>query len=264
MRWSENHTNLTLGTLLMVYLLGTGIGAGILVIQSFPSIVDGALTFPNRDAAGLPTVWPFGAQTPEQAFLALAFLTGIAGSFLHGAQSLSSYLGNRTFEVSWTAWYLLRPPIGGLLGLVIYFVIRAGLMGGSATEVNPHSVAALGALGGWFSKTATDKLQEVFETFFKTDADKQRANKLEPMPPVIVAITPADVQPDVNTITIKGDNFFQGALLMIEGEPTPTTFESPTQLTADLTSVARGREVKVWIQNGVAGLASTERVLTLR
>ena len=33
-------------------------------------------------------------------------------------------------------------------------------------------------LSGWFSKTTTDKLQEVFETLLKTDQDKKRKDKL--------------------------------------------------------------------------------------
>ena len=65
-----------------------------------------------------------------------------------------------------------------MLGLAIYFVMRAGLIG-SAGDVNPYGLVSMGLLGGWFSKTTTDKLQEVFETLFKTDQDAERTDKLK-------------------------------------------------------------------------------------
>lgn len=116
-------------------------------------------------------------QSTGQALLTFAFLAGIVGSFLHAAQSLITYIGNRSFVMSWAPWYLVRPWIGAVLGITLYFAFRAGLVSG-AGDLNPYGVIALGLLGGWFSKTATDKLQEVFETLFRTNADEDRKDKL--------------------------------------------------------------------------------------
>ncbi|MDX1639832.1 MAG: hypothetical protein R3281_17865 [Balneolaceae bacterium] len=162
---------------LVIYLLFIGIGATGLLIMNFP--VDGAdgIAFPH-EVDGKSVFYPFGGLgSIDQGFLIIATLAGIAGSFIHAAQSLSSYIGNQMFKASWTAWYFLRPWIGGILGFAIYFAFRAGLIAGTGT-VNPYGVLAIGLLGGWFSKTTTDKLQEVFETLFKTQEDDKRKHKL--------------------------------------------------------------------------------------
>ena len=183
-----------LGLLLVFYLLFIGIGAAVLLIINFPNLNDGNLVFshldgdkpqfillvPHLDGYKLQLLF-FGTiiNSSDSILLILAFLSGVAGSFLHTAQSLSSYIGNGTFKASWAVWYFLRPWIGGILGFAVYLVLRAGLVGGgSVVNINPYGVVSLGILGGWFSKTTTDKLQEVFETLFKTDADKQRKDKL--------------------------------------------------------------------------------------
>jgi hypothetical protein len=167
------------GIILLIYLLLIGICAVAFLIINFPDMKDGNLVFPNVAGDKINFI-PFGAiGKAASGLLMLAFLSGVAGSFLHAAQSLSTYIGNAAFKFSWGTWYLLRPWIGGILGLAIYFVFRAGLIGGgSVVNVNPYGVVALGLLGGWFSKTTTDKLQEVFETLFKTDEDKKRKDKL--------------------------------------------------------------------------------------
>jgi hypothetical protein len=48
--------------------------------------------------------------------------------------------------------------------------VRGGLLAAqaSADAVNPYGVAALAGLVGMFSKQATDKLREVFDTLFRT------------------------------------------------------------------------------------------------
>jgi hypothetical protein len=168
-----------LAILLLVYLLVVGAGASVGLIANFPTVTDGVICFPHGEE-GAFKFFRIGTSLPsEQGLILLAILAGIVGSFLSAAQSLSSYVGNGTFVSSWTIWYVLRPWIGGILGLSIYFAFRAGLVAG-ASAVNPHGVVALGILGGWFSKTTTDKLKEVFETMFKTDADKERGDKLKP------------------------------------------------------------------------------------
>jgi MYXO-CTERM domain-containing protein len=90
------------------------------------------------------------------------------------------YVGNRKFVKSWTWWYLLRPFIGVALALLVYFAIRGGLISGStgADSLSPYGIAALAGLAGLFSRQATDKLREVFETMFKADHPPQRSDKL--------------------------------------------------------------------------------------
>lgn len=118
--------------------------------------------------------------TLEVRFLLIAVLSGALGSYIHAATSFVDYLGNRRFVKSWTWWYLLRPFIGVALALLIYFAVRGGLIGAStgAGGLSPYGVAAIAGMAGLFSKQATDKLREVFETLFKTDHPPERSDKL--------------------------------------------------------------------------------------
>ena len=174
-----------LAMILVIYLLFVGLGAAMVVIANFPteSLTEKGtvIVFSEIEDIRLK-MFSFGKLgSVDRGLLLLAFFAGIAGSFLHAAQSLSSYVGNAEFKASWTTWYFLRPWIGGVLGFAIYFALRAGLIAG-VSGINPYGVVALGLLGGWFSKTTTDKLQEVFDTLFKTDEDKKRKNKLQAAP----------------------------------------------------------------------------------
>ena len=48
----------------------------------------------------------------------------------------------------------------------------------SATTVNPWGIVAVAALVGLFSKQATNKLDELFTTMFRTDKDLALKDKL--------------------------------------------------------------------------------------
>ncbi|REJ85126.1 MAG: hypothetical protein DWQ36_14690 [Acidobacteria bacterium] len=120
----------------------------------------------------------FKGPDSESGMILIAVLAGAIGAFLHAAQSLISYAGNGDFKPSWTLWYVLRPAIGAVLGIFLYFVFRAGLLSASAGDVNPYGVVALALLGGLFSKQATDKLAEVFDQFFSNRGDLEREDKL--------------------------------------------------------------------------------------
>ena len=124
-------------------------------------------------------VWPVALTTagaavwsPEGRFLIIAAAAGALGSYIHLATSFVDYAGKRTLLQSWGWWYFLRPSIGAALALVVYFVLRAGLISGSGeaatANLNPYGVASVSALAGMFSKQATEKLREVFENICAT------------------------------------------------------------------------------------------------
>ena len=126
---------------------------------------------------------------PAQGLLFMAFLAGILGSFMHAGQSFAKYVGNEQLTSSWACWYILRPPVGGVLGLLFYFVLRAGLLSASVDAVSPYGVVAFGALAGWFSKQATDKLAEVFENLFRTEKTGETRDKLSASALLITKVT---------------------------------------------------------------------------
>lgn len=244
----KRESNFLLVLVLVLYLLGVGVGAAAVVIINFPTETDTGIVFPKNavveegeDSQDIaeetkvgdeekPIFVPFGELgSAGQGLLLLAFLSGIAGSFLYAAQSLSSYVGNKTFKASWFTWYLLRPWVGGLLGFALYAAIRAGLVAGTGA-VNPYGVVALGLLGGWFSKTTTDKLQEVYQTLFQTKQDEQRQDKLGIERPVITGVEPPRVPRHETGIIIRGENFLSGAFVQINDVVLSTEFISESEL----------------------------------
>jgi hypothetical protein len=120
--------------------------------------------------------------TANARLMFIAILMGIIGAMVHAMTSFADFVGNKRLVKSWLPWYFLRPLIGGGLALFFYVTFRAGLLT-TATDsnVNPFGIAALGGLAGMFSKQATDKLNEVFSTMFKTSSnsgDNNRSGKL--------------------------------------------------------------------------------------
>lgn len=203
------------------------------------------LTVAAKPGARTPTVHlVFGTLlvhiTPSTALLLLVALSGLTGSLIHTATSFADYIGNRQFYSSWVPWYFMRLVIGMLLSLLLYFAFRGGFFSGSAptTSVNPYGVAALAGLTGLFSKQATDKLQEVFETLFRvrsTSGDAQRADNLSNPVPTVTAVDPPSLtvgaQAADRTLTISGIGFVRNASsIRINAEDQPTRFVSTVQL----------------------------------
>ena len=256
---------IVLGLALAVYLLVIGGGAAFEVIVNFPTEKGDAIVFPHG-RADTPAFLPFGnLSSPDEGLILLATLAGIAGSFLSAAQSLASYLGNKSFKESWAVWYVFRPFIGGLLGFAIYITFRAGLIAGAGT-MSPSGVVMLGLLGGWFSKTTSDKLQEVFETLFKTDEDRKRNDKLQAAVPLVEAIEPSPVAAQDNQIRLLGRNFMNGATVLVGGQDLAATFVSDTELTFSLPAAARpatGAQIPVRVKNpeGPEPLSAARTVL---
>ena len=134
-------------------------------------------------------------------------LIGAAGATIHAFTSFGSYSGNRTFTMSWGWWYLVRLPIGALLGALIYLAIRGGLatLGTADDAFNPFAVAVLAALAGTFSKQAVDKLEEIFNTFFKASGgDTQRSDKLDGLKVDTVSPAALDVGVGAVEVTLTG------------------------------------------------------------
>lgn len=164
------------------------------LVKLMPVVEQGSSTssHPVVFAGGLYTAH----LTKSTGLLVLALLMGAIGGYIHAATSFVSYIGNREFKASWGWWYGLRAFIGAALALVLYLAFRAGFLtaGSSTAVVDPYGVAAISALAGLFSKQATDKLEEIFNTAFRTASgvgDSHRRDTLakHPAPP------PAEVAP---------------------------------------------------------------------
>lgn len=115
----------------------------------------------------------------EQRMAILVILSGALGSTVHAATSFSKYLGWRQLYVSWIWWYLMRPFIGGMLALIVYFAIRGGLLvnDSGAESLNLFGVIALASLSGMFSRHAIDKLGVIFTKLFSVAHSTENQNK---------------------------------------------------------------------------------------
>lgn len=194
--------------------------------------------------------------TFDERLLLLVIIVGMLGAFVHGATSLADYLGNDAFNKNWTWFYLLRPAIGMSLALVFYFAIRGGFLSttGGAKDINPYGIAALAGMVGMFSKQATDKLGEIFSTLFRSGGDDRREDPLNgAATAAIVQLEPAAAVAggEAFKLTVTGTGFVSGATINLDDKPQPTTFESPTKLSAQIAkeTIANAGTLKVTVVN---------------
>lgn len=184
------------------------------------------------------------APKTDQGLLLLAFLAGTMGAVLHGLQSFTVFVGNRQFKPSWWPWYAFRPLLGGMLGLLLYFVVRAGLIGAAGDSVSPYGVVSIGGLAGLFAKQAVDKLAEVFKTLFRTKEEPEYKDKLSEAPeaPRIERIEPEalpvrDEAGEAAHLVIVGDNFAADSHVRIGDQDLgQVTIESDTRIVASVPS----------------------------
>ncbi len=107
----------------------------------------------------------------ELDVLLMVFLLGALGGFLRAGASLVKYVGNGKLSQRWFLYYYVLPIAGALTAPIIYLLFRSGMLasnqsGSSGTEhLNLISIYGFAALTGLYSKNATDKLEEVFNTF---------------------------------------------------------------------------------------------------
>jgi len=173
--------------------------------------------------------------TAEVRLILLVLVVGALGASVHAATSFAAYVGNRRLASSWLWYYALRPPIGAALALIVYFVVRGGFLNpASGASVNDFGTVAVAGLVGMFSKQATNKLDELFSTLFKTDKDKELGGKLANKPPVLTAVSPQSITAGSGDtqITVTGTDFVDKCEVRWQGTPIATQFVKATEVTA--------------------------------
>jgi hypothetical protein len=170
--------------------------------------------------------------------LLLALIMGAIGGYVHATTSFVSYVGNRQFKASWGWWYALRALIGAALALLAYVALRGGFLTGNSTtttaNIDAYGVATVSGLVGLFSKQATDKLEEVFNTAFRTGSgigDSQRKDSITPEAPSVNALDPASFSiANPKPIVIKGAGFNRAAVVKLDGGVIPATWRSGSEI----------------------------------
>ena len=154
-----------------------------IVVDEFPKIIVMQGEAGEAENEGQPpTDAPQGTNTRtnttraqltqfEVALLKLVLSFGALGGLLHLLTSLGRFVGSRRLERSWALFYLLRPPVGAVLGLLVYLILRMSALGqGGAAgipAVNVYGVLAFSGLAGMFSRQAIEKLAEAFDVLFQ-------------------------------------------------------------------------------------------------
>lgn len=127
--------------------------------QSFPSVA------PGPDDPGM-----------VQDMLVTMFAAGIGSSISVILGYLEHASIRKDFDLAYSPWYVARPIMGMLTGVIFYFVLKGGLLATAPTmtggaNLDDLSLAGFGALVGLFSKNALEKLRELFNTLFATQRD---------------------------------------------------------------------------------------------
>jgi hypothetical protein len=102
----------------------------------------------------------------EKNLIIVNTLFGILGGSTYGLASVTTWIGNNKYGKSWTLWYISRPIIGGVLALMFFFLLRAGLVGGFPVNVGDFGFAAISIIIGLLTTTAMKKIRDIFDVLF--------------------------------------------------------------------------------------------------
>ena len=165
------------------YRLGIGLyilAANLLIVYLLLKIWQGT---PAADSPSMVSLLPGGrwliSMPAERLYLMIVVLSGALGSYAHLSITFSYFVGQGKLDRAWAWWYFLRPFIGIALAVILYFVLRGGLLAGVSdptSALNPYGVGALAGLTGLFSKLATDKLRQLFKNLF-SGREKESSNQ---------------------------------------------------------------------------------------
>lgn len=220
----------------------------------------------TEDAAASSEVgflwWTFSASR-EQVLQIIVAALGALGALLHGIRSFARYVGERLLYRSWLLFYLMLPLVGAIIAIIVYLVLRAGLVGaGQITDTNLFGFAAVSALVGLFSAQAAEKLKEVFETIFtKTEPG---ADSLEQVGlPTITGFRPQRGKPS-DPITIRGSGFDRETQVFFgEVRAESVEFISDKELKAKIPEDVGPGKVRIMVQNqSGAGIADSDLEVT--
>jgi hypothetical protein len=109
----------------------------------------------------------------EKNLIIVNTLFGILGGSTYGLASVTTWIGNNKYGKSWTLWYISRPIIGGVLALMFFFLLRAGLVGGFPVNVGDFGFAAISIIIGLLTTTAMKKIRDIFDVLFGIEKSKE-------------------------------------------------------------------------------------------
>ncbi len=230
-------------------ILGLGLFFLVLALAIFYFLVASwpVLTADGKSFEPFHILWfgPLSFSQDARLFITV-IVAGALGSLIHVLTSFADYVGNRQLGKNWIWWLVLRTPIGIALAVMLYLVLRGGLASQTTITTNtPYAAAAISALAGMFSKQATDKLKEIFETLFTPQKPVHRADPLSPGKPSVSGTVPVKlITGGATALTVNGIGFLQGCKATINGNGRTTEWVSDSQikltlLPADVTAAGK-------------------------
>jgi hypothetical protein len=267
-RWPHRLTGMAERFSLLAYLLV----ATVVLLYLF-----GALWPTNlKDLGQEPGLgWPFAAAGsklevgPELRVVLLVLCGGALGGLVHALRSFAAFTGNRQLAAEWLYWYLTRPFTGAIVALVLYLMIRGGLVTGpiqGETSISVVGFTGAAALAGLFSDQAMEKLKEVFGTLFSTQGPDQRGGRLklpgENPRPELIAIDPSSLpaNTDQRQLKLTGRNFVAASTATVDGNKRTARYQPDGSLilVLDPADVAGAGTHKIVVVNPLPGGGSSE------
>ncbi len=153
-----------------VYLVAFAVVGLYMLFEIWPKTV---ITMPGN-VTSFDYDHPFGlTSNPELILLLVVIFSGVLGAFVQSMASLVQHKSQSDLGARWAAWYASRPPLAIGLALLVYFLIRGGLLtlgnvnlGTDPTRISVFAVAAVSAIAGMFTDEATKRLGKVVDTLF--------------------------------------------------------------------------------------------------
>jgi hypothetical protein len=150
-------------------------------------LVSGAVVVVILTLWGIYRYWdnaPSG-KASEADLLRMVLLMGALGGSIHWMSSLANFIGNGNLYRRWVPYYLLAPLQGAALAVVVYLLLRVGVLsnaGNAPAHLNLLGLYAFAGLTGLFAKQAIEMLRDVFTVVFKRIEGKDAAKSRAPVP----------------------------------------------------------------------------------
>jgi hypothetical protein len=173
----------------------------------------GVFSFAALSLAAVIAMLHFGVSAMAREALLVTCAAGVGSSIATILGFLEHASEKEDFNPAYTPWYVGRPVMGLLLGLIFFFVIRGGMLGVlpnlENAPLNAYGLAAIGAMVGLFTKHAVEKLQEVFDVLFQTK-DHAKAEVRDEVKKELLAKLPEPMRAQAQAVLNPKENGGQG------------------------------------------------------
>ncbi|MGY1702767.1 hypothetical protein [Geodermatophilus sp. SYSU D00766] len=145
--------------------------------------------------------WGFH-PTAQFSLLLIVMLAAMLGSMVTVTMIFANRSGHRTLEERWEYWYLYRPLSAAGVGVLLYVVVVAGLLGTAVGgEGSLAFAAAIGGLAGLFTDRVIAAMRQALgaSPFNVSASDVEAATKTGGVSAVEVTAGSGDGRPSLRT-----------------------------------------------------------------